>query len=82
MNASTLSQFPPAPATKPTGRTSTRSPLIERMIAWRKSQGLTQKATAERLDISLDTLKAYECGNRNPGGPNTTKILALIGALK
>ena len=77
-----LSQFPLTFATKPTGSTSTRSPLIERLVAWRKNQGLTQKATAERLDISLDTLKAYECGNRNPGGPNTTKILALIGALK
>lgn len=82
MNALTLPQYHPTPATKLTDKTATRSPLIDRFVAWRKSQRLTQKATAERLDISLDTLKAYECGNRNPGGPNTTKILALIGALK
>ena len=82
MNASTLAQCYSASATKETGKTSTRSPLIERLVAWRKRQGMTQRATAKGLDISLDTLKAYECGNRNPGGPNTTKILALIGALK
>ena len=82
MKDSTLSQAHLGSVTKPVGKDSMRSLLIGRLVDWRKSQNLTQKATAERLEISLDTLKAYECGNRNPGGPNTTKILALIGALK
>ena len=64
---------------KPSGEASARSPLIERLVAWRKKQDLTQKETAARLDINFDTYKSYECGHRNPSGPNTHKILALIG---
>ena len=75
---------PPAPARargkKPSSETlAARSPLIERLVAWRKKQDLTQKETAARLDINFDTYKSYECGHRNPSGPNTHKILALIG---
>ncbi len=72
---------PPAPARarKPSGEASARSPLIERLVAWRKKQDLTQKETAARLDINFDTYKSYECGHRNPSGPNTHKILALLG---
>ena len=75
---------PSAPARvrgkKPSGEASAaRSPLIERLVAWRKKQDLTQKETAARLDINFDTYKSYECGHRNPSGPNTHKILALIG---
>ena len=81
--ASTLAVAPPAPARargkKPSGEASARSPLIERLVAWRKKQDLTQKETAARLDINFDTYKSYECGHRNPSGPNTHKILALIG---
>jgi DNA-binding transcriptional regulator YiaG len=64
------------------GKAPARSPLIDRLVAWRKSQSLTQKETAARLEINFDTYKAYECGHRNPSGTNTIKILGLIGALK
>lgn len=65
---------------KPSGEASSaRSPLIDRLVAWRKKQGLTQKETAARLDINFDSYKSYECGHRNPCGPNTHKILALLG---
>ena len=64
---------------KPSGEASARSPLIERLVAWRKKQDLTQKETAAQLGINFDTYKSYECGHRNPSGPNTHKILALIG---
>ena len=73
---------PPARARirKPSGEVSSaRSPLIDRLVAWRKKQDLTQKETAARLDINFDTYKSYECGHRNPSGPNTHKILALLG---
>lgn len=69
----------PARARKPSGEASARSPLIDRLVAWRKKQDLTQKETAARLDINFDTYKSYECGHRNPSGPNTHKILALLG---
>ena len=71
---------PPARARKLSGEASSaRSPLIDRLVAWRKKQDLTQKETAARLDINFDTYKSYECGHRNPSGPNTHKILALLG---
>ena len=55
------------------------SPLVARLIAHRESQGWTQPETAQRLGISVNTLKGYECGNRIPNGPNTLKILDLLG---
>lgn len=59
-----------------------RSPLIERLVAWRKKNDLTQKETAARLEISYETYKAYECGHRNPNGPTTLKMLGLLDELK
>ena len=81
MKALAPAPAPPASARarKPSGEASARSPLIERLVAWRKKQDLTQKETAARLDINFDTYKSYECGHRNPSGPNTHKILALLG---
>ncbi len=81
MKALAPAPAPPAPARarKPSGEASARSPLIERLVVWRKKQDLTQKETAARLDINFDTYKSYECGHRNPSGPNTHKILALLG---
>lgn len=32
----------------------------------RKSAGLTQKQFAELFDISIDTVKAWDCGRRTP----------------
>lgn len=62
----------------------TRAPhsLIVKLVKWRTAKGWTQEKTAEHLKIPLNTLRGYECGNRNPGGANTEKILALIGLLK
>lgn len=54
------------------------SPLVVRLIAHRESQGWTQPETAQRLGMSVNTLKGYECGNRIPNGPNTLKILELL----
>ncbi len=55
------------------------SPLVARLVAHRESQGWTQPETAQKLGISVNTLKGYECGNRIPNGPNTLKILELLG---
>ena len=57
-------------------------PLVARLVEWRKAKGWTQEQTAERLEIPLNTLRGYECGNRNPGGANTEKILTLVGLPK
>ena len=54
-------------------------PLIVRLVEYRQRKGWTQEQAATRLQIPLNTLRGYECGNRNPGGANTEKILALIG---
>lgn len=42
----------------------------------RKSAGLTQEAAAERLDISVESLRAYETGQRVP--PNEVVELMVI----
>jgi transcriptional regulator with XRE-family HTH domain len=60
----------------------TGTALVERLIEWRHKNKLTQTQTAERLKISVNTVRAYECGNRTPNGENTAKILVLIGALQ
>ena len=57
-------------------------PLVVRLVGWRMIKGWTQERTAEHLKIPLNTLRGYECGNRNPGGANTEKILALVGLPK
>ncbi len=57
-------------------------PLIVRLVEYRQRKGWTQEQAAVRLQIPLNTLRGYECGNRNPGGANTEKILALVGWLK
>jgi DNA-binding transcriptional regulator YiaG len=56
--------------------------LVVKLVKWRTAKGWTQEETANHLAIPLNTLRGYECGNRNPGGANTEKILALIGLLK
>ena len=66
----------PAPAdTDP----RTVHPLVVRLVEYRQRKNWTQEQAAARLKIPLNTLRGYECGNRNPGGANTEKILALIG---
>ncbi len=57
-------------------------PLVVRLVAYRQAKGWTQEEAAERLQIPLNTLRGYECGNRNPGGANTEKILTLVGLPK
>lgn len=79
----TLSPPPPTDAKEaPSQAQAKRSPLIDRLVAWRKKHELTQKETAARLEIGFDTYKSYEIGHRNPNGPSTHKILALLGELK
>ena len=60
----------------------TPHPLIVRLVEFRQAKGWTQEQLAHRLSIPLNTLRGYECGNRNPGGTNTVKILNLIGMPK
>ena len=69
---------PPRPG-RPKINALTPSPLVARLVTYRESQGWTQPQTAERLGISVCTLRGYECGNRTPNGPNTLKILELLG---
>ena len=57
-------------------------PLIVRLVEWRRAKGWTQEETATHFGIPLNTLRGYECGNRNPGGSNTEKILNVIGLPK
>ncbi len=57
-------------------------PLVVRLVEYRQAKGWTQEEAAERLQIPLNTLRGYECGNRNPGGANTEKILTLVGLPK
>ncbi len=65
---------------RPKGNALSPAPVVARLIAHRESQGWTQPQTAERLGISVNTLKSYECGSRIPNGPNTLKILELLGS--
>ena len=71
----------PVPVSEP-GEGLSVHPLVVRLVEWRRAKGWTQERTAEHLDIPLNTLRGYECGNRNPGGGNTEKILALVGLPK
>ena len=57
-------------------------PLVVRLVEYRQAKGWTQEEAAIRLQIPLNTLRGYECGNRNPGGANTEKILTLVGLPK
>lgn len=74
-----MSSSPPGPDDKSDDTTRSVHPLIMRLVEWRKAKGWTQEQTAEHLEIRLNTFRSYECGNRNPGGTNTAKILNLIG---
>lgn len=83
--ASSPDDNPKVPATAPADEIADARiphPLIVRMIAWRKAKGWTQEEAASHLEIPLNTLRGYECGNRNPGGTNTEKILAVVGLPK
>ena len=41
----------------------------------RKAEGFTQKEVSEKTGISLNTMKQYECGNRQPGLHNMMKLV-------
>ena len=46
----------------------------------RKSAGLTQEAAAERLAVSLTSLRAYEGGERVPAGDVVARMWEFIRA--
>ena len=46
----------------------------EKIKTARKEKGLTQKGLAELLEVSVDTIKKYERGDRTPR-PETLKQL-------
>ena len=85
-SASNLDDEPgqkPSAAPAPVGSDArTVHPLIVRLVEYRQTKGWTQEQAAARLQIPLNTLRGYECGNRNPGGANTEKILSLVGLPK
>ncbi len=56
--------------------------LIGRLIKYRKAKGWTQEEAAERMSMSVNSLRAYERNSRRPNGPATLKILSFIGAMK
>ena len=79
MRSQETSKPPRAPRRgRPKSNTLAPAPVVARLIAHREGQGWTQPQTAERLGISVNTLKSYECGSRIPNGPNTLKILDLL----
>lgn len=43
--------------------------------AWRQSEGLSQKAAAERLDVPLPTLLQWLHGDRRPGPKHLAKLM-------
>lgn len=47
----------------------------------RRSAGLTQEAAAERLGISVESLRAYECGQRVPPDDVVDLMSILYNAL-
>ncbi len=65
-----------------TPETRAPHPLVVRLVEYRQAKGWTQEEAAKHLQIPLNTLRGYECGNRNPGGANTEKILTLVGLPK
>ena len=67
----------PQPRTPPEDDT-----LIGRLIKYRKAKGWTQEEAAERMSMSVNSLRAYERSSRQPNGAATLKILNLMGALK
>ncbi len=73
---------PAAPAAAVDQGTRAPHPLVVRLVEYRQAKGWTQEEAAKRLQIPLNTLRGYECGNRNPGGANTEKILTLVGLPK
>lgn len=42
-----------------------RKPKLEKLALLRQEKGLSQKALAEKVEISLSTLRKYEIGERN-----------------
>ncbi len=56
--------------------------LIERFVKFRRVKGWTQDAAAARMEMSVNSLRAYERKSRTPNGPATLKLLSLMGALK
>ena len=76
-------QSKPAPVPNPQPKSPPEDdPLIERLIKYRKAKGWTQEEAAERMSMSVNSLRAYERKSRTPNGPATLKILTLLGALK
>lgn len=48
--------------------------------AARKATGLTQEAAAERLAVSVESMRAYETGLRLPGDDVVTRMMAVYDA--
>ena len=48
--------------------------------AARKAAGLTQEAAAERLAVSVESMRAYETGLRLPGDDVVTRMMAVYDA--
>lgn len=48
--------------------------------AARKAAGLTQEAAAERLAVSVESMRAYETGQRLPGDDVVTRMMAVYDA--
>lgn len=47
--------------------------------AWRRREGLSQRAAGVRLGVKLETVAAYERNRRFPSGPVLLKIIREIG---
>ncbi len=48
--------------------------------AARRAAGLTQEAAAERLAVSVESMRAYETGQRLPGDDVVTRMMAVYDA--
>lgn len=53
--------------------------FAERLCALRKSHGLTQRALADRLELSRGTIGMYESGLRDPDTKTLTRLADILG---
>lgn len=57
-------------------------PLTKKLIIWRTSWGLSQKAMAERLGVVTSTVTEWEGGKRTPSAKRVSQILLTLSTME